>query len=183
MDMKKYLTESARTAADVELDKEEFKTNKQILTEMTCLDTATVLADALKRSLFYSQPIQDRVSKANDESFERYNKLVKKPDDVEFQFSNELLHGALGITGEAGEITQELVNASVEGREINVVNIKEELGDILWYIAMMARDLGLSFEEIAEANIKKLSVRYPDKFTKESATKRDLEKEEQALTS
>ena len=182
MDMKQYLVESARTAADVELNRSEFKTNKDILIEMTCLDTATVVADAVKRSLFYGQEVAELVAKHNDLSLDRYTKTVKKSDDLEFKFSKDLLHGALGITGEIGEITQEMIQATIGDRELDKANIKEELGDILWYVAMMARDLDLTFEEIAEANINKLRIRYPKKFTKEDALNRDLEAEEKALT-
>ena len=38
-------------------------------------------------------------------------------------------------------------------------NIKLELGDVLWYINAMCRDLGLTLEEVAQANIEKLSSR------------------------
>lgn len=61
------------------------------------------------------------------------------------------------------------------------MNLKEELGDKLWYAALALDELKSTFEETMEANIKKLRARYPNKFTEEDAINRDLEKERAAL--
>lgn len=42
---------------------------------------------------------------------------------------------------------------------------KDELGDVLWYVAMLARDFGLSLNEIAKQNIQKLQARYREPNT------------------
>jgi len=61
------------------------------------------------------------------------------------------------------------------------VNAREEAGDLLWYLALIARALGTDLETIARTNIEKLRTRYPGKFTAEAALNRDLEAERKTL--
>jgi len=49
--------------------------------------------------------------------------------------------------------------------------LREEIGDILWYLAAIIRAEGWEFEDIMEENINKLRKRYPEKFTTELAKK------------
>ena len=44
----------------------------------------------------------------------------------------------------------------------NLEHLKIELGDVLWYVAQACMALEISFEEVADKNIDKLSKRYPD---------------------
>jgi NTP pyrophosphatase (non-canonical NTP hydrolase) len=48
---------------------------------------------------------------------------------------------------------------------LDVENAAEELGDSLWFIALGAKRLGISMEDLAKQNIEKLSKRYPEKYT------------------
>ena len=57
------------------------------------------------------------------------------------------------------------------------MNLFEEVGDIFWYLAIMADEIGFSFEDVMEKNLEKLKARYGDKFTKDKAINRDLSKE------
>ena len=88
-----------------------------------------------------------------------------------------LLHAGIGIATESGEFLDALKKAIFYGKELDRVNLKEELGDLLWYIAIAMDELGTDFETEMERNIKKLKARYPEKFRKEDALERDLEKE------
>lgn len=73
------------------------------------------------------------------------------------------LEKVLGLVGEAGEAADKIKKiirdkggyASEEDRS----EIAKELGDVLWYLANVARYLGVSLSDIAEGNIKKLSSR------------------------
>lgn len=101
-----------------------------------------------------------------------------------------LLHSAMGICTEAGELMDVLKKHLFYGKPIDYVNIQEEYGDLCWY-----KSLGLdvlveelkqhSREEIEgfvqEKNIQKLAARYPEKFTCEKALERDLDKEREIL--
>lgn len=94
-----------------------------------------------------------------------------------------LLHAAMGIGTEAGEILDAFKRKLFYGKPLDVVNVKEEIGDIMWYVAILLRELDLDFEEILQLNIDKLRARFPDKFTEEKALNRDLDTERQILES
>ena len=70
---------------------------------------------------------------------------------------------ALGIAGEAGEIIEKWkkIIAYKDGKIIDedLAELAKELGDIIWYVAVMANSLGLSLNDIVQANLKKLSDR------------------------
>jgi NTP pyrophosphatase (non-canonical NTP hydrolase) len=73
------------------------------------------------------------------------------------------IYPTLGLTGEAGEVADKVKKVirdrqgvfDVETREA----IKLELGDVLWYVAQLASELGYELDEVAEANLQKLSSR------------------------
>jgi NTP pyrophosphatase (non-canonical NTP hydrolase) len=68
---------------------------------------------------------------------------------------------ALGVGGEAGEVMEIIKKGNRPGREIDIPHLKEELGDVLWYLAVLADFYDLDIEEIALDNIDKLNKRYP----------------------
>ena len=69
----------------------------------------------------------------------------------------------LGLAGEIGTLITGYKKFLRDGAayELFRVNVKEELGDILWYLANTAQKFGISLEEIAEYNLKKTSDRWP----------------------
>jgi NTP pyrophosphatase (non-canonical NTP hydrolase) len=70
---------------------------------------------------------------------------------------------AMGIAGEAGEVVEKWkkIVAYKAGKisEEDLGELKKELGDVVWYVAVMAESLGLSFEEVIQLNVKKLQDR------------------------
>jgi NTP pyrophosphatase (non-canonical NTP hydrolase) len=92
-----------------------------------------------------------------------------------------LLHGALGLASEAGEFADMIKAHVFYGKDIDATNAKEELGDLAWFLAITLDALGLSFEEVTEANIRKLKARFGDKFDRGAALNRDKAKEIEAL--
>lgn len=80
------------------------------------------------------------------------------------------VYPALGLSGEAGEIANKLKKIIRDKKGVlsdkDKQAIKSELGDVLWYVAELARQLGLNLDEVAEDNITKLSNRKKqDKLT------------------
>ena len=92
-----------------------------------------------------------------------------------------ILHAAMGLVTESGELLDALKKSTYYGKELDLTNIKEEAGDMLWYMAILFDALGTSFEEEQERVIAKLKARYPDKFTEEAAENRDLDAERTVL--
>jgi len=70
----------------------------------------------------------------------------------------KIVYPALGLAGEAGEVAEK-VKKHIRDGVLNVDDLKKELGDVLWYLAAIASDLGLNLDEIAEANLQKLRSR------------------------
>jgi NTP pyrophosphatase (non-canonical NTP hydrolase) len=92
-----------------------------------------------------------------------------------------LIHAAMGMCTESTEFLDALKKFVFYGKKINETNLIEEIGDCLWYIAVALDELGVDFEHVQEANIRKLRARYPNKFNKRDAINRDLAKEEKAI--
>jgi len=71
-----------------------------------------------------------------------------------------VIYPTLGLTNEAGEVSGKIkkIFRDKEGiiSEADRDALKAELGDVLWYLAQVSSELGLSLEEIAEHNIAKL---------------------------
>lgn len=86
---------------------------------------------------------------------------------------NELVNYGLGIAGESGEVADLIKKAMFHGHTIDIGEVKKELGDVLWYLANIARIAGLRLDEVAEANISKLQRRYPEGFSTEASINRE----------
>lgn len=98
-----------------------------------------------------------------------------------YQPNPRILHAAIGCVTESGELLDALKKQMYYGRELDVVNVKEEAADILWYLAILFDELGTDFETEQERVIDKLKSRFPDKFTEDNAYNRDLEAERKTL--
>ncbi len=92
-----------------------------------------------------------------------------------------LLHAAMGLCTEAGEFMDMLKKHILYGKPLDEVNLKEELGDKLWYTALALDELKSTFDAVMETNIEKLRARYPNKFTESDALNRNLDKERKIL--
>ena len=85
-----------------------------------------------------------------------------------------VINASLGLSGETGELNDMIKKAVFHGHELNIDNVKKELGDILWYIAMMCESFNLEMEEIMQMNIDKLKARYPEGFSEERSQHRQV---------
>jgi NTP pyrophosphatase (non-canonical NTP hydrolase) len=72
---------------------------------------------------------------------------------------------AMGLAGEAGETADLIKKNLYHEHPIDLDKLKKELGDTLWYVAMVADSYGICLDDVAESNIAKLKARYGDKFT------------------
>jgi NTP pyrophosphatase (non-canonical NTP hydrolase) len=87
-----------------------------------------------------------------------------------------LVHGFLGILSEIPELAEAILKQ-------DKVNVAEETFDISWYQAVIMDSQDLLMDMGATANIQKLRLRYPDKFSQYDAQNRDIEWERESLES
>ena len=85
---------------------------------------------------------------------------------------DKIRNGCYGLNGEAGECIDILKKVEFQGHEFEPNRLIDELGDVLWYVAQTATGLGITLEDVAQGNIKKLEKRYPQKFTAERSIHR-----------
>ena len=73
---------------------------------------------------------------------------------------------SLGLMCEAAEAVQPIKKALRQGSlaMVDVAELKDELGDVLFYLAALASVCGLDLDDIAQRNIQKLQTRYPGGF-------------------
>lgn len=79
---------------------------------------------------------------------------------------------ALGISGESGEVAEIVKKELGHDHETDRLQVAKELGDVLWYVAGLAREYGWSLSDIGQLNIDKLRSRYPDGFDPGKSKKR-----------
>lgn len=94
---------------------------------------------------------------------------------------SRLLHASIGLNTEQAEFADMLKKHLFYGKPLDETNLKEELGDLLWYMAIALDALGSDFETEMNRVIAKLKVRYPDSFTDHHAENRDLVAERTVL--
>ena len=91
------------------------------------------------------------------------NEYQEKAIAEAFYENCDVIYNALGITGEAGEIADHVKKMLRDDQGVLTPEWKDilikELGDVLWYTANMAKELGISLDEIAKINIKKIQDR------------------------
>lgn len=90
--------------------------------------------------------------------------------------SGDILHSAVGISGEAGELLDHIKKVIWQEHCIDCDYISKELGDILFYFQSMCNCVGTDIDEVRKLNIEKLTKRYPDGvFDKERSVNRNAE--------
>lgn len=126
--------------------------------------------DAVKKTFAYGKPLNLELDYGDD--------------DVDFYLDRvdpDIVHGILGIATEAGELLEALALSIFDNEDFDVVNLKEELGDVFWYAAILAIRADTTFTECQATNIAKLKKRFPDKFSGEQAINRDVNAERAIL--
>lgn len=113
----------------------------------------------------------------NTTPYEQFVQSIVKPGhDILVQLTPlqaSMMHMAVGISGEAGELLDAVKKHAIYQKELDFENVKEEAGDILFYLTGLLNDVGITLNECIEANREKLSKRYPNKcYSNADAIKR-----------
>ncbi len=76
-------------------------------------------------------------------------------------------HMILGLLGELGEVTDLLKKHIHHMHDLNKPKLRQELGDLLWYVSNLADTAEIPLDDVATHNIAKLQERYPQGFDPE----------------
>lgn len=147
------------------------------------------ILDTVKKTLVYDKPLDvpalqqlifETIRTLSDLGFElksATNLNAGSPLDTP---NLRVLHGAIGMFGEAGELCA-AVKSEMEGFGLDLVNVAEETADSDWYKNIIHDETCIPEEVCRAKNIAKLKARYGDKFTNEAALNRDLAAERAVL--
>lgn len=117
-----------------------------------------VLRTDFKNQNYY--PVYDRVNSSKY----NYTDLLR------------VLHGAIGMCGESGEVIDKVKKTLIYGKELNKKDLLNECGDVLWYMVILLHEIGYTLEDAMQANVDKLKRRYPNGFSEKDALERKDEK-------
>ena len=92
-------------------------------------------------------------------NFNEYQKLARST--AVYPEEHKVVYPALGLCGEAGEVADKIKKTIRGDSSLDEVtcSIADELGDVLWYLAILADDLEVDLEDIVRNNIDKLQRR------------------------
>lgn len=109
-----------------------------------------------------------------DARFAAHVANLKKPPHelVADAFTRDLVHMAMGISGESGELLEHVKKIYAYNKAVDREAITKELGDLEFYLEGFRQTLNISREDILIANIEKLSCRYKNGYSDEAAIAR-----------
>jgi hypothetical protein len=148
--------------------------------------------DRFKKHIFYDKELGeatfDRFNEAYQErNYKPIHSLPPITPDVMARVGGHetirLLHSVMGLMDEVGELMTPLLNYIYFGEPLDMTNVFEEYGDMLWYMALGCRFFSTQdFAYFMIGNYVKLNDRYPEgAWTKDRALNRDLERERKGL--
>lgn len=94
-------------------------------------------------------------------TFQEYQKQALSFLNPEIRQEQLLNLVALGLNGESGQVADYLKKVRYHNHKMDNDTMIKQLGDVLWYLAISAQALKISFNDIATKNIEKLKIRYP----------------------
>lgn len=114
----------------------------------------------------------ENINNLNSTLFDIYQKHILRTVPQNIHFQERVAMMALGLAGEAGELVNILKKELFHKHPSNPEKIKDEIGDVLWYITALASAYDLKMSDVVSFNIEKLAKRYPDGFSYERSINR-----------
>ena len=109
---------------------------------------------------------------------ENYDAVIERLKDVRVL---RLLHAAIGLATESGELLDMLKKHLYYGKPLDVTNAIEEIGDVSWYMRLGLDAMDSNMVHALLVNVRKLKKRYGGKFTEHAALNRNLPEERKIL--
>lgn len=134
-----------------------------------------MMLDEYQQHALRTSPRDQRAYRIPDSITEALREYVGDADGADQEVLSPLLNSydqmiwTLGLTGEAGEFADLMKKHHGHGHDLDRPKAAKELGDVLWYLAVLADSLGYSLDTIAQMNVEKLKARYKKGFTIEES--------------
>lgn len=146
------------------------------------------LIDSFKKNIYYNKPISSTIWEANlgvlnSIELPSYENLpaVSQYQSIDIDF--RLLHSIIGLITEGAELGEAVVSSFTQGNNLDTVNVREEIFDVLWYVLIGHSALDKHLEGTLDMGFEKLRARFPDKFSSDNAINRNLDIERTILES
>ena len=130
--------------------------------------------------LSYDRFITEKYVSPVRDIFEEYTSFVLS---IATQKTSEsrIQQGIIGAATETGELLDALKKHMFQGRPIDVINIKEECGDLWFYMTELMATIDTNIFDVMEMNVAKIKQRYPDGFKIQKSIDRDTDQERKIL--
>lgn len=139
-------------------DKVQYATLRNALAE--AIEALTKL-DQIKKALFYGRELPEQL-----EAQQGLQLSEHEPKDCETlphwfkedTYGANVVHAIIGAATETGELLEALQKVIIKGEQFDEVNMREEVGDVFWYFAILADTCGFTFEEAQRVKDRKSVV-------------------------
>lgn len=101
-----------------------------------------------------------------------YQQLAMKTTNTDLSPQQQLIIASMGLCGESGELIDHIKKHIGHNHPLDKEYLVKEMGDIAWYLALMAETLDVSLETVLRKNIEKLEARYPNGFSTTASLER-----------
>lgn len=182
MDLKQYKTDCLRT---------ESPTDSVVVNELLLGSTLQQIKslgrilDQIKKHVFYGKEYNSGAMAQDIELAAEGMKTMQTltHDEIENKeydvgIDPRVFHAVVGVATESVELLEAL---RFHHTPMDLVNMREEGGDICWYLSILLDAAGGDWDTVLTNNIDKLRARYPEKFTSEDAINRNLDAERTIL--
>jgi NTP pyrophosphatase (non-canonical NTP hydrolase) len=105
----------------------------------------------------------------NPVTFEEFQRAALRTTNPALTPNERLLDATAGLAEEAGEVVGLVRKRTFQQRDAGRERFVEELGDLLWCVAITSDALGIALGDVAEANLRKLEQRHPRGFQSDKA--------------
>ena len=102
-----------------------------------------------------------------------YQKLAQRTMQLDMSTEEMIVNALLGLSGEVGEINDYIKKHKYQGHQLIVDKLLEEVGDVMWYIALLCTALYSNMDDVMTGNIEKLKKRYPNGFDSDRSINRE----------
>lgn len=183
-DLQLYVQDAIRTESRIE----HVHTNVPNLLLIMRIFVATGnLLDDLKKNIYYNKPIDDSKWLTQVEEIRQLSTHITT-NPATFDKSNvhidpRTFHAIVGLATESAELIEAVLSSLDQNIELDTVNIREELFDVIWYLLLCHDALDKNINGTIKMGFDKLKQRYPYKFTSEAAINRDIQAERDILES